>query len=303
MIACARGRLTDGAEQPDRGDNRGDPEQQRQAGGNERAERRHEDQQRDRQREELGPLRVVLERLPDRAAGAGVAEFLDPHVRMRGLHTLDGGEHGHHAIARGLGVAEQIELQQGRAAVSGDQVPAVRERRADVLDELEPAQLPLEVVDRRTEAGAVHVLRSAALDEHLLACMVGEATGDDLVGATAFPRAEILVALVDHAGRRADEDGRDDERQPAEDRGLAVSSAPPPGAGRKVGLVPHRPHPPIPTRFADPTPRVTSGTTEATTDAPPVATTRSDPQLLARVPETPARDVKRHAAPPSERRA
>ena len=88
-----------------------------QSRGHECAERRHEDEQRQGQRQELGLASVLLERLRDRPARAGVAELFYPECGMRGLAACDGGQDGLHALARCLGVSEDVELHQGRAAV------------------------------------------------------------------------------------------------------------------------------------------------------------------------------------------
>ena len=88
-----RGReLADAGHEAHGGHHGGDAEQQRQAGGDERAEREQQDHQRDRQRERLGLLEVVLEHLRDGLAGAGVAELLDAQLGVRLLGGGGGGE-------------------------------------------------------------------------------------------------------------------------------------------------------------------------------------------------------------------
>ena len=67
-------------------------EQERHAGGDERAERDEQDQQRDRERELLAPLEVVVERLRQRLVGARVAELLDAQLGVRLLGRGGGGQ-------------------------------------------------------------------------------------------------------------------------------------------------------------------------------------------------------------------
>ncbi len=64
-------------EQPQRADDGGQPQQQRDAGRDERAEREQENDQRDRQRRELGLAEVVAEGLVEGAGRARLAELLD----------------------------------------------------------------------------------------------------------------------------------------------------------------------------------------------------------------------------------
>ena len=71
--------LADRREQAERAHHGGEAEQQRHAGGDERAEGDDEDQQRDRQRERLGPLEVLLEGRVERLGGADAS----PNCSMR----------------------------------------------------------------------------------------------------------------------------------------------------------------------------------------------------------------------------
>ena len=54
---------------------------------------------------------------------------------------------------------------------------------------------------------------------------------DDLLGATGLSDPELVLVELLHAHRPADDGGRDDEREPPEDRGLAVARAPAAHAG------------------------------------------------------------------------
>src|SRR5687767_9103857 len=80
---------------------------------------------------------------------------------------------------------------------------------------------------------------SAALHEDLLGGVVDEALGDDLVGTPALAGSEVLIALVVGAHGAADHHGREHEREPPEERELAVAGAPPPGPGCEVALLRH----------------------------------------------------------------
>src|SRR3954447_16991934 len=111
-----RDQLADRAQQSERGEHRGQREQQWQARGDQRPERDDEDEQRDRQRQILGLLEVVVEGLRERLVGAGVAELLDPQLRV----GLLGGGHGRlggvDPIAGQVVVAGDLERDERRAA-------------------------------------------------------------------------------------------------------------------------------------------------------------------------------------------
>ncbi len=87
-----RRQLADRTEQAERRADGGHAEQQRQPGGDERAERYEQDQQRERQRQRLGLLEVLAERLLERLLDRGRAELLDAQVGMLGLDGRGGGE-------------------------------------------------------------------------------------------------------------------------------------------------------------------------------------------------------------------
>ncbi len=112
--------LADRGDQADRADHGGDAEQQRDAGGHQGAEGDQEDEQRDREREGLGALEVLLEGLVERLAGAGVAELLDAQVGMSLLRGGGGGLGGVDVVDRGLVVAGHLERHERGAPVLGD---------------------------------------------------------------------------------------------------------------------------------------------------------------------------------------
>ncbi len=112
--------LADRAEQADRAEHGGEAEQQRQAGGDERAERDQQDDQRDREREELGPLEVLLERLADLLLGRRVAELADGDLGMGALDLRDGVERALDDVLGRVLVTGEVEVDHRRAAVVGD---------------------------------------------------------------------------------------------------------------------------------------------------------------------------------------
>jgi hypothetical protein len=63
--------------------------------------------------------------------------------------------------------------------------------------------------------------------------MTREVVEDRLVGAAGLAGAVLLPDEGVQAGGAAADDRDGDERQPAEDRDLAVAGAPAPGAGRE----------------------------------------------------------------------
>ena len=69
-------------DEADRGEHRRQAEQHRDAGGQQRAERDDQDDQRDRDRQELGRLEVGGEAVVERLAGRRVAELLDAQRRV-----------------------------------------------------------------------------------------------------------------------------------------------------------------------------------------------------------------------------
>jgi hypothetical protein len=78
--------------------------------------------------------------------------------------------------------------------------------------------------------GAAH-----ALDEHLLPGLLGKTGGGDrLVGDSGLAVAGVLAIELLLADRTACDRRDDDERQPAEDRRLAMLRAPAAGAGGEV---------------------------------------------------------------------
>ena len=129
------GELADRAEQAERRADGGHAEQQRQAGGDERAEGDQQDDQRERDRQGLGALEVVAERLverlarrrPSRSARRAGRGWRAAPPRWRRASRRRG--------RRPVVVAGDLERQQRRAPVLGDLAGrAGVERRDDLLD-------------------------------------------------------------------------------------------------------------------------------------------------------------------------
>ena len=240
-----RDELGDRAEQADRPHDRGQREQQRKAGGDERAEGDDEDHERDRQREELGPLEVLLEGGRQRLAGAGVAELLDAQVGVGLLGGRGGGERGADAVLGGVVLALELEGDERGAVVARElALVALRVGGLDLGDVRGRLEALDDVVDGGGEAlVVVRDLAALGLDQYLLARLLREAGGGDrLVGALRLAVAHVLVRQHALADGAADHGGQHDEEDPSENGALPVLRAPAPGAGGEVVLL-HAIHP------------------------------------------------------------
>src|SRR5204863_1512968 len=105
----------------------------------------------------------------------------------------------------------------------------------DVSDAADPVQALDDVPHSGGDPRSVGLDRSLALHQDLLAGLLGEARGlHDHVAALGLAVAGgrlVEIVLTDLA---ADEDGQDDEDDPAHDSGLAVVGTPSTGARCKV---------------------------------------------------------------------
>ena len=215
--------LADRPEQSDRADHGGGAEHQRDAGGDDRAERDQQDHQHQDERDALRVLAVLGVLSRDRLGRRGVAELLHAHARMR---LLSGGHGGQRAVDEPLDLlvgAGDLEAHHDRVAVLGAQ------RRLDLGDPLDPLQAAHDVSDRGGQ------LRIVPLDEHPLAGLVGKARGfDEHVAALglAVARGRRLEVVLTNAA--TEHGGEDDEGNPSEDRGLAVLRAPPAHSSREI---------------------------------------------------------------------
>ena len=210
------GQRVEPADRPDQSDGGRDgagAEHEREPGGHDGAERdEQDDQQQDvgDQRRLLAVLRVLL---GDRLGRGRLAELLDPHAGMSGLGGGHGGERLLDELLGLLVAAAQLEAHEDRAAVLGG------ERALDLRDALDP----LEPAHHVPHGGG----RALALDEHLLAGLLGEARGlDDHVAALGLAAAGRRLVEVVLADLAADHDGEDDEHDPSEDGRPAVLGAP-----------------------------------------------------------------------------
>ena len=141
--------------QPERSHHRGHAEQQRDAGGDQRAEGEHEDDERHGERGDLGLLEVLGEAVAHGLGDAGVADLADQQVRVGLLHRCRRGQRGVDAVRRGVGIARDLERQQRGAAV-GRQLAAVArvQRRLDRRHRPHMRQARAQIVDRRPQLGA-----------------------------------------------------------------------------------------------------------------------------------------------------
>ena len=95
-----RQHLTRQCDQPERPDDGGQSQQQRDAGRHERSEGDHEDDQRDRERVEACLRQVVREQRVRLIDGAGVAELADEELGVRPLRLVDAIEHRRDLVDR-----------------------------------------------------------------------------------------------------------------------------------------------------------------------------------------------------------
>ena len=230
--ARQRVELADRAEQADRGRDGGGAEHERDAGGDERAERDQQDDQhagrRRWPRAFLPSLRVLG---GDRLGRRGVAELLDAHA---GMGVLDGGHGGERLRRRASRAcssrAGQREVHDDRAAVLGDGVGAVG--ASSGLSISVTPSIRLEAADDVLDGGGdlriVGLDRALALHEHLLAGLVGEARAVDdhvaALGLAAARRRVVEVVLADLAA-----DARWRGRRTGSSRGWPSC-----GAGRSI---------------------------------------------------------------------
>ena len=175
--AVQRDELADRAEQAGGGHERGDAEQQRDAGGDGGAEREQQDQQRAAHREHAPPWPRPRAPAAERVLLGGVAVLLDAQLGMR---LLDGGDGGQRRVGDrfelldvgvGLGLPGSEKVTSDRAAVLGDGVRAVLrvQRALDVGDALDRAEATDDVLDRGGDLRIIGLDRALALDEHALA--------------------------------------------------------------------------------------------------------------------------------------
>ena len=221
-------------------DDRGDREEQRDQRGDGGAEDEQQDHERQRQRDHAGRLEHAVERVVDCLAGAGAAELVDLEARVPGCGLVDGGL-DLLDVEDGLVVgALRAELHHRRVAVGRDLIGVTSlERRVELADLRHRVERLGDVLDRGLER-RIGRLQGLGLDQDDLALLVGglrEAGLDDLGRGAGLADGEVVVLEVLRADRAADDDGRDDEREPAEDRGLPVVRTPAAHAGCEVVAV------------------------------------------------------------------
>ena len=220
--------LADRAEQAERRADGRHAEQQRQPGGDERAEGDEQDQQRERQRQRLGLLEVLAERLLERLLAGGRADLLDAQVR--------GARPGRPRWPR-------ASRRRARAASSSS--PAISndssaERPSSETWPVAPASnaettfSTCGTVLRRSASSAAACCSSAcearartSLQEHLLAAGLAKAgLVDREVGGPRRAVAHLGWSERVRPDQPAADRRGDDEREPSEDRDPAVLRAP-----------------------------------------------------------------------------
>src|SRR4051794_10768306 len=102
---------------------------------------------------------------------------------------------------------------------------AARVRRVDLADDREWSESADDVADRGTECRVVRGQRRA-LHEHRFAGLGPELVLDQPGRAAGLAGNRVVLLELGRAGGDADNDGEDDESEPAEDRDLPMSSAP-----------------------------------------------------------------------------
>jgi hypothetical protein len=115
----------DDAERAHRGRDRGDAEHDRDQRGDHGAERDEQDQQRDRQRDVLGPLEVLGDELLDRVVERAPAGLLQLHAAVLACDRRDGIAHRLGPLGRLVGVAAQPGLNQHDPPAGGGQLCGV----------------------------------------------------------------------------------------------------------------------------------------------------------------------------------
>jgi hypothetical protein len=139
-------------DQPERREDGGQGQQQRNARGDERPEGDHEDEQRDREREEPGLLQVLGERRVDGVDHARVAELANEELRVGLLHFFDPVDDRGDLVHRLVLVPADLELDEGRMPVLRNLARVLGlERRPHVLNDVETGDPGDDVGDRGLE--------------------------------------------------------------------------------------------------------------------------------------------------------
>ena len=175
--------------------------------------------------EQARPLEVLVELLVELLVRAD-AELVDCELGVRGRGRVDSVDHRVDLVDGLVRVAPDVELDDRGVPVGRNPAGVfLRVRALDVGNHVDGRDAPLDVGDSRPERGAVGGERPA-LDEHGLACGLLEAGVEDPGGPAGLARERVVVAELLRAHGSADHDHRDHEREPAEDRRLAVTCAP-----------------------------------------------------------------------------
>jgi hypothetical protein len=149
-----------------------------------------------------------------------------------------GRERGLDALLDLLVRAGDLEVDGGRAAVLGQLALVARgERGGDVLDVRQALEPGDDVAHGGRERRVARADGPAALDQDLLADLVGKAgVRDGPVGHLGGAVPRVLRVEGPHPHRSAEDGGEQDEGEPAEDGLLAMGGAPAAHPGREVAL-------------------------------------------------------------------
>jgi hypothetical protein len=226
-------------EQAHRREHGGEPEQERDRRSDERSEHEQEDPERERDREQSRAPELRLEHLLEGLPGRDCARLAYVEAGVGFLDLVDYARDRVDVRGRIVVRALRAELDQRRVTVLRDlAVVAGREWRAKLRDLRKAVEPPNRLDDDGAERRIVDRLR-LRLHEDELALLVDReaAVPDDVIGLAGF--ADVRVGVVDlvRADGHADRERDDDEREPPEDRRLAVSRAPAAHASRDVGAV------------------------------------------------------------------
>ena len=229
-VAVDRQPVADRRHHPDSGGQRGEREQHRDAGRDQRAEHGEHQDQRDRHRGHLGLAEV--QRAVDRLLDACVTGLGDAQVRVPGLHAGDRVLEGGHRLVDVRDVAGDLERDQGTAGVLR------HARRLDVRRICRVGGQRGGHLGRRLAHGRIGGEGGAGrrgLDQHVLGRRVELRRRVLVQHPLGLPGlAGAVFRQVPRAERLAGHENGGDEEQPTEDGGLAVRGAP---AGHPFGQV------------------------------------------------------------------
>ena len=220
-------------EQGQRGEHRRPGQQHRDAGRDQRAEHRDQQDQRDRHRGLRSLPEVLAHDGVGGPVGARVPGFGNQQAGMAGRHRGHRAQRRHDGLVLLAGAGRHRERDQGAAPIGRDQPgAAAAERRGDIPRRVrQRGQRGRDLPGRAPhgQVGAERVPRPAApprLDQHVLVRRGGEAQPvQGLLGYAGLPGVSLRQIL----GRElvAGHENHGYQQEPAEHGGLAVPGTPP----------------------------------------------------------------------------